>query len=131
MTDNNNSLGKDLDMSKLSKLLEVYFEEGSNTVVSVHPQEFFAAIFPDGMTNGDPGAWGVILCDTIRHVARAHHQMMVRMLEATDHDPGDLPSEEMMRDRIMTVLVDEMRDPNVPRIKGETVLVPKDPQDQH
>ena len=93
---------------------------GQDTVVMVDVQQMFRNIFPDGMTNGDPGVWGVILGDTVRHLARAHRQALVRLSEAGG---GPVPPpEEAILDRLMQVMVDELHSDDLPGIESHTVV---------
>jgi len=116
------------DHTKHPPILDVRLD-GEKTVVIVDVQQMFRNIFPDGSTNGDPGVWGVILADTVRHLARAHRQALVRLSEGGG---GPIPPpEEAILDRIMQILVDEMSSEDLPKIESHTVVTgdgPKGPK---
>jgi hypothetical protein len=84
----------------------------------------FTAMYPDGATNGDPGVWGIILADAVRHVVRAHHGALTRFSQkGLGPEP---PNEEVLLNRLMGILVDEIQKPTA-ETTGTTVVTPKDP----
>jgi len=74
------------DHTALPTIIDVRLDE-QDTVVMVNVQQMFQNIFPEGAMDGDPGVWGVILCDVVRHVARAHREALVRISEAGGGPP--------------------------------------------
>jgi hypothetical protein len=111
------------DLTSQPRIIEI-FMEGQNPIVIVSVQNMFAALYPDGATNGDPGAWGIILADTVRHVVAAHRGALMRFSQkGLGPEP---PSEEVILDRLMEILVDEVQKPSA-TTKGTTVVTPKDP----
>jgi hypothetical protein len=113
------------DMTQHPSVLDVRLN-GEKTVVVVNVQQMFENIFPDGRVDGDPGVWGIILSDTVRHLARAHRQALVRLSEAGNGPTP--PPEEACVERLMQVLVDEMGRDDLPKIDSSTVITPKDPK---
>jgi len=116
MTDNNIEIE---DHTKHPTVIDVRLD-GENTVVVVNVHQMLSSIFPDGQTDGDPGVWGVILCDVVRHVARAHRQTLARFSEKGGGPTP--PPEEAVIGRIMQVLGDEMGSGDLPKIESHTIV---------
>jgi hypothetical protein len=97
------------DFASQPRILEILLED-NNPVVIVQPSRMFAGLFPDGRIDGDPGLWGIILADAVKHVVQAHHGALTRLSE---HAGGPTPPPpEAILDRLMQVLVDEVKTPN-------------------
>jgi len=116
------------DHTALPTIIDVRLDE-QDTVVMVNVHQMFQNIFPDGAMDGDPGVWGVILCDVVRHVARAHREALVRISEAGG---GPVPPpEEACVGRVMQVLVDEMGLKDQHKITSSTVVTSTDDPEVH
>lgn len=113
------------DLTEHPSILDIRLE-GERTVVIVQVQKMFESVFPEGATNGDPGVWGVILSDAVRHIARAHREALVRLSE-TGGGPMP-PPEEACLDRLMQVLVDELNRDDNPKVTSHTVKTLKNPK---
>jgi len=116
---------KSLDLTELPQILQVFIEN-QKPVVIVMVHEFFGALYPDGQTNGDPGVWGIIMTDVVRHIAKAHHEALTRLAnEGLGPEP---PSEKAVLNRLMQIFIDEMEIVRDQEVKSETILVPRDPK---
>lgn len=112
------------DLTNRPQILEVLLDE-KNPVVVVDTHNLFQALYPEGKTNGDPAVWGAILADVVQHVARAHHEALQRF--AKEGSGPEPPAEDVVLNRLMQVLVDEVQKPTG-SIKGTTVVTAVDPK---
>jgi len=103
------------DFVKRPSVLDVRMD-GETTIVMVGVQEMLKNAYPDGVMNGDPGIWGVILSDTIRHIAQAHRGMLVHLSEQGS-GPAP-PALGACLERILSVLNEEMASGDLPEISG-------------
>lgn len=111
----------EIDLETLPQPLKIYIQEGGSPVVVCNVQEFLNQTFPDGDDfNGDPGIWGILLCDVIRHVTNAHHQVLTVLAE---NGRGPVPpGREALLNRLMNVLVDELESGST--VEGNTNVNP-------
>ena len=79
----------------------------------------------NGRIEGDPGPWGLLLIDAIRHIAEAHHEML-EGFAARGEGPVPPPLEKVL-ERIMEVLLAEHDKPTI-ETKGNLVTVEEKPE---
>lgn len=116
MTDETDPESEIENLTDVPRVLEIIIREQSPIVI-INVHAMFAEMFPDGETNGDPGIWGVIMADAIRHLARAHHGALMGFAEeGLGPEP---PGQEHVLERLMQVLKDEIEKPTAP-ITGAT-----------
>ena len=90
-----------IDFNEMKRILTVCLDE-HETVVTADVISFLEHLFPDGTIEGDPGVWGVVLADIVRHVAAAHHEMFTAVAEAKGTTPPE--SLELFVKRVREVM---------------------------
>lgn len=83
-----NAAKNKIDFNEMKRIVTVHLDE-HETVVTTDVIAFLEHLFPDGTIEGDPGVWGVILADVVRHVAAAHHEMFTAVAEAKGAPPPE------------------------------------------
>lgn len=109
------------NLTDAPRILEIILKK-QNPIVIINVHAMFAEMFPEGETNGDPGIWGIVMADAIRHLVRAHHGALMGFAEK-GLGP-EAPGQELIMQRLMQVLNAEIEKPSAP-ITGATYEVDK------